>query len=111
MQVEPVKPEQIGAVLAERQKKMNASISTPRPFYDELVEILNFLRSGTSDFRRYLEQANISEQFKQGTHTYFISPKYIVIARFICVDKNQMQQHTPYLFVQLYNLLPVSMFE
>ena len=70
MHIEPVKPEQIGAVLAERQKKMNATSSTaPRPFYDELVEILNFLRSGTSDFRRYLEQANISQQFQPGRPT------------------------------------------
>lgn len=66
---EPVQPGQIGAVLAQRQKLKGTggADEDPRPFYDELVEVLSFLRSGTSDFLRYLEQVNISSQFSEGT--------------------------------------------
>lgn len=66
-----VKQEQIGAVLAERQKLMLGNNATNRPFYEELIEVLNFLRSGTSDFRRYLEQVNISNLFTDGMRNQF----------------------------------------
>lgn len=62
---EMVKPENIGAVLANRQKLTSQS-NISRPFYEELVEVLNFLRSGTSDFLRYLEQVNITDRFLPG---------------------------------------------
>jgi len=62
---EMVKPENIGAVLANRQKLTSQS-NVSRPFYEELVEVLNFLRSGTSDFLRYLEQVNITDRFLPG---------------------------------------------
>ena len=60
---EPVKEEKIGSVLANRQQ---SDSNVTRPFYEELVEVLSFLRSGTSDFLRYLEQVNISAQFLPG---------------------------------------------
>lgn len=67
--VEPVKQEHIGAVLVNRQKLIlgAAENNVTRPFYEELVEVLNFLRSGTSDFLRYLEQVNISSSFVDGS--------------------------------------------
>ncbi|XP_046652352.1 uncharacterized protein LOC124343179 [Daphnia pulicaria] len=58
---ETVKHEPVGSVLIDRQKLIPTNVS--RPFYEELVEVLNFLRSGTSDFLRYLEQVNISSSF------------------------------------------------
>lgn len=59
-----VKNEPVGSVLIDRQKLNLTDVS--RPFYEELVEVLNFLRSGTSDFLRYLEQVNISSLFSDG---------------------------------------------
>lgn len=61
---ETVKHEPVGSVLIDRQKLIPTNVS--RPFYEELVEVLNFLRSGTSDFLRYLEQVNISSSFLDG---------------------------------------------
>jgi len=58
---EMVKPEKIGSALANRQK---SELNVTKPFYEELVEVLSFLRSGTSDFLFYLEQVNISVQFQ-----------------------------------------------
>ena len=60
---EMVKPEKIGSALANRQK---SELNVTKPFYEELVEVLSFLRSGTSDFLFYLEQVNISVQFQAG---------------------------------------------
>ena len=74
--VEAVKQEHIGAVLVNRQKLIldgenNSNNNVSRPFYDELVQVLNFLRSGTSDFLRYLEQVNISSSFVDGITRHF----------------------------------------
>lgn len=66
--METVKQEQIGAILVNRQQLVLGDSNSSRPFYDELVEVLNFLRSGTSDFRRYLEQVNISNLFTEGSN-------------------------------------------
>lgn len=63
-QGETLKHEPVGSVLIDRQKLIPTNVS--RPFYEELVEVLNFLRSGTSDFLRYLEQVNISSSFLEG---------------------------------------------
>lgn len=66
-----VKNEPVGSVLIDRQKLNLTDVS--RPFYEELVEVLNFLRSGTSDFLRYLEQVNISSLFSdEEEYTAFI---------------------------------------
>lgn len=65
-----VKNEPVGSVLIDRQKLNLTDVS--RPFYEELVEVLNFLRSGTSDFLRYLEQVNISSLFSDGTFFFAI---------------------------------------
>lgn len=72
MLVETVKQDQIGAVLVNRQKLVLDQSNISRPFYEELIEVLNFLRSGTSDFRRYLEQVNISDLFTDGKTSTFL---------------------------------------
>ena len=75
-----MKQEHIGAVLVNRQKLIldgenNSNNNVSRPFYDELVQVLNFLRSGTSDFLRYLEQVNISSSFADGITRHFYQLK------------------------------------
>ena len=60
---ELVKPEMIGLAL---DRNRNRDLNVTKPFYEELVDVLNFLRSGTSNFLTYVEEANISAHFEPG---------------------------------------------
>jgi len=67
---ELVKPEMIGFAL---DRNRNRDLNVSKPFYDDLVDVLNFLRSGTSDFLNYVQQVNISTYFQpDGEYTAFI---------------------------------------
>ena len=52
-------PEKISAALLAQRQESNGT----RPFYDELIQVLGFLRSGASDFLRYLERSGLAEHF------------------------------------------------
>ena len=62
---ELVEPEMIGFALDRNRKR---DLNVIKPFYEDMVDVLNFLRSGTSEFLTYVQEVNISALFRSGIH-------------------------------------------
>ncbi|XP_065581271.1 uncharacterized protein LOC136040842 isoform X3 [Artemia franciscana] len=55
------------------RRVFEAMSNESKPFYEELIDVLSLLKSGTSEFRRYFLQADVSKYFiDDGEYTAFI---------------------------------------
>merc|ERR1719432_522192 len=60
----------IGFALDRNRKR---DLNVIKPFYEDMVDVLNFLRSGTSEFLTYVQEVNISALFRSDEeYTVFV---------------------------------------